>query len=150
MQVCPLCSPIGCKDISPPLHSKDAMAWRDRLQGGGCFVVAVGSVPVVGKHGVTFYAPDSEQAGLLARAQDIENFEKQQRARTLIAEETRSRPTVRAEAAYSDAAQRLISVRLEASEAQSKAHELQVETLSSHAVGRANARAHRANCRRHG
>ena len=105
---------------------EEAMAWRDQLQGSECFVVQSGHA--VGKHSVTFYAPDSEQAGLLARAQDIENFEKQQRAQTLIAEETRS-GSVRAEAAYSDAAQRLVSVRQEASEAQSKAHELQVETL---------------------
>jgi chromosome segregation protein len=104
----------------------DAMAWRDQLQGAECFVVQTGHT--VGKHSVSFYAPDSEQAGLLARAQDIENFEKQLRAQTLIAEETRS-SSVRAEAAYSDAAQRLVLARQEASEAQSKAHELQVETL---------------------
>jgi chromosome segregation protein len=105
---------------------EDAMAWRDQLQGAECFVVQTGHT--VGKHSVSFYAPDSEQAGLLARAQDIENFEKQLRAQTLIAEETRS-SSVRAEAAYSDAAQRLVLARQEASEAQSKAHELQVETL---------------------
>jgi chromosome segregation protein len=105
---------------------EDAMAWRDQLQGAECFVVQTGHA--VGKHSVSFYAPDSEQAGLLARAQDIENFEKQLRAQTLIAEETRS-ASVRAEAAYSDAAQRLVSARQEASEAQTKAHELQVETL---------------------
>ena len=104
----------------------DAMAWRDQLQGAEYFVVQTGHT--VGKHSVSFYAPDSEQAGLLARAQDIENFEKQLRAQTLIAEETRS-ASVRAEAAYSDAAQRLVLARQEASEAQSKAHELQVETL---------------------
>ncbi|NDF78726.1 MAG: chromosome segregation protein SMC [Betaproteobacteria bacterium] len=105
---------------------EDAMAWRDQLQGSECFVVQAGHA--VGKHSVSFYAPDSEQAGLLARAQDIENFEKQLRAQTLIAEETRT-ASVRAEAAYSDASQRLVSVRQEASETQSKAHELQVETL---------------------
>ncbi|MFN5421231.1 MAG: chromosome segregation protein SMC, partial [Burkholderiales bacterium] len=105
---------------------EDAMAWRDQLQGAECFVVQSGHA--VGRHSVSFYAPDSEQAGLLARAQDIENFEKQLRAQTLIAEETRS-ASVRAEAAYSDAAQRLVSARQEASEAQTKAHELQVETL---------------------
>jgi chromosome segregation protein len=105
---------------------EDAMAWRDQLQGAECFVVQTGHA--VGKHSVSFYAPDSEQAGLLARAQDIENFEKQLRAQTLIAEETRS-SSVRAETAYSDAAQRLVLSRQETSEAQSKAHELQVETL---------------------
>ncbi len=105
---------------------EDAMAWRDQLQGSECLVVQAGHA--IGKHSVSFYAPDSEQAGLLARAQDIENFEKQLRAQTLIAEETRS-ASVRAEAAYSDSAQRLVSVRQEASETQAKAHELQVETL---------------------
>lgn len=58
----------------------------------------------------------------------LKTFEKQLRAQTLIAEETRS-ASVRSEAAYSDAAQRLVSARQEASEAQTKAHELQVETL---------------------
>jgi chromosome segregation protein len=104
----------------------DAMAWRDQLQGSECFVLQSGHA--VGKHSVSFYAPDSEQAGLLARAQDIENFEKQLRAQTLIAEETRS-ASIRAEAAYADAAQRLVVVRQQASEALAKAHELQVETL---------------------
>jgi len=104
----------------------DAMAWRDQLQGSECFVLQSGHA--VGKHSVSFYAPDSEQAGLLARAQDIENFEKQLRAQTLIAEETRS-VSIRAEATYSEAAQRLVVLRQEASEAQAKAHELQVETL---------------------
>ena len=104
----------------------DAMAWRDQLQGSECFVLQSGHA--VGKHSVSFYAPDSEQAGLLARAQDIENFEKQLRAQTLIAEETRS-ASIRAEAAYADAVQRLVVVRQQASEALAKAHELQVETL---------------------
>jgi chromosome segregation protein len=104
----------------------DAMAWRDQLQGSECFVLQSGHA--VGKHSVSFYAPDSEQAGLLARAQDIENFEKQLRAQTLIAEETRS-ASIRAEATYSEAALRLVVLRQEASEAQAKAHELQVETL---------------------
>ena len=40
---------------------------------------------------VSFYAPDSEQAGLLARAQEIENLERQLRAQALIADEARSR-----------------------------------------------------------
>jgi chromosome segregation protein len=51
---------------------------------------------------------DSEQAGLLARAQEIENLDKQLRAQALIAEQARS-ALVRAEAAYAEAAQRLVS-----------------------------------------
>ena len=79
-------------------------------------------------HSVSFYAQDSEQAGLLARQQEIENLEKQLRAQALIAEEARS-ALVRAEAAYTDASQRLVSARREAAETQTRAHELQVETL---------------------
>jgi chromosome segregation protein len=76
--------------------------------------------PRVTAHGVAFYAPDSEQAGLLARAQEIENLDKQLRAQALIGEEARS-ALVRAEAAYSDASQRLVATRREASEAQRRA-----------------------------
>ena len=69
-----------------------------------------------------------EQAGLLARAQEIENLEKQLRAQILIADESRS-ALVRAESAYADVTQRLVSARRDATLTQSQAHELQVETL---------------------
>ncbi|HAU56499.1 MAG TPA: chromosome segregation protein SMC, partial [Comamonadaceae bacterium] len=70
----------------------------------------------------------SEQSGVLARAQEIERLDKELRAQALIAEESRT-ALVRAESAYADAAQRLTGVRREASEAQGRAHELQVEHL---------------------
>ena len=104
----------------------DAMAARDRLQAGE--VIYVMSGHAVTRHGVSFYAPDSEQAGLLARAQEIENLDKQLRAQALISEEARS-ALVRAEAAYADASQRLASARRESAEGQSRSHELQVEVL---------------------
>lgn len=105
---------------------EDALATRDKLQPGDVIYVRTGHA--VTAHSVSFYAQDSEQAGLLARAQEIENLEKQLRAQALIAEESRS-ALVRAEAAYADASQRLSTARREASESQSRAHELQVETL---------------------
>ena len=105
---------------------EDALASRQALQPGE--IIFVKSGHCVGVHSVTFYAPDSEQAGLLARAQEIDNLEKQLKAQALIAEESRS-ALVRAEAAYADASQRLVAVRREAAESQSRAHELQVETL---------------------
>jgi chromosome segregation protein len=61
----------------------------------------------VSQYAVAFYAPDSEQAGMLARAQEIENLERQLRAQALIADERAAR-MVRAEAAYTDASQRLV------------------------------------------
>ncbi|RYF19262.1 MAG: chromosome segregation protein SMC [Comamonadaceae bacterium] len=105
---------------------EDALASRDKLQPGESIYVKSGHA--VTAHSVSFYAQDSEQAGLLARQQEIENLEKQLRAQGLINEEARS-ALVRAEAAYSDAAQRLTTARREAAETQSRAHELQVETL---------------------
>jgi chromosome segregation protein len=105
---------------------EDALHGRDQLKAGETIFVKTGHG--VTAHSVSFYAQDSEQAGLLARAQEIENLEKQLRAQAMINEESRA-SLVRAEAAYADAAQRLIAVRREASEAQSRFHELQVETL---------------------
>ena len=105
---------------------EDALASRDKLQPGQMIFVKAGHA--VSAYSVSFYAQDSEQAGLLARAQEIENLEKQLRAQTLISDESRV-ALVRAEAAYADASQRLVGVRREASECQSRAHELQVETL---------------------
>jgi chromosome segregation protein len=77
---------------------------------------------------VGFYAPDNEQAGLLARAQEIENLEKQVRAQALIYEEARS-TLARAEAAYNEARLQLNGARLAASETQAKAHASQVASL---------------------
>ncbi len=105
---------------------EEALAQRGTLQPGE--VIYVQSGHAVYSHSVNLYAPDSEQAGLLARQQEMENLERQLRAQTLINEEART-ALVRAEAAYADAAQRLVSARREAAETQSRAHGLQVETL---------------------
>ena len=105
---------------------ESALGQRERLKSGEAIYVKSGHC--VTAHSVSFYAPDSEQAGLLARAQEIENLEKQQRAQSFISEEARN-ALIKAEAAYSDASQRLVSTRREAAEAQQRAHELQVETL---------------------
>ena len=105
---------------------EDALAQRSQLQPGQSIYLKSGHV--VSAHSVSFYAQDSEQAGLLARAQEIENLEKQVRAQVLIADESRV-AMARAESAYAESAQRLVGARREAAESQSKAHELQVETL---------------------
>ena len=97
------------------------MAQRERLAPGEAIYVKSGHS--VTAHSVSFYAQDSEQAGLLARQQEIENLEKQLRAQHLITEEART-AMVRADAAYSDASQRLVSARREAAETQTRAHDL--------------------------
>ena len=104
----------------------EALSLRGQLQAGDSLWVASGHM--VTAHSVSFYAQDNQQAGLLARAQEIDNLDKQLRAQALITEESRS-SLVRAEATYSDATQRLTVLRKEASDAQTRAHTLQVESL---------------------
>lgn len=104
----------------------EALSHRAQLKAGATIYVPTGHA--VTAHSVSFFAQDSEQSGLLARAQEIEHLEKELRAQALISEEART-ALVRAEAAYADASQRLVSARREASEAKQSAHELQVEML---------------------
>jgi len=104
----------------------DALAARAQLAPGQTVYVSGGHA--VTRHGVSFYAPDSEQAGLLARAQEIENFEKALRAQQLISEEARA-ALARAEAGYMDASARLAAARREAAEGQNQGHALQVQVL---------------------
>ncbi|MDH1428786.1 chromosome segregation protein SMC [Comamonas aquatica] len=104
----------------------EALSHRAQLRPGDTIYVPTGHA--VTAHSVSFYAQDSEQSGLLARAQEIEHLEKELRAQALISEETRT-ALGKAEAAYGDASQRLVSARREASEAKQSAHELQVDML---------------------
>ncbi len=104
----------------------DALAQRGQLSHGEVIMTPAGHA--VSQFAVAFYAPDTEQAGLLARAQEIENLDRQQRAQTLISDAARS-ALVRIEAAYTDATQRLVGARRDAAEAQTRAHQLQVELL---------------------
>ena len=103
-----------------------ALSERSKLQAGE--VIYVKSGHAVSQHSVSFYAQDSEQAGLLARAQEIENLDKHLKAQILISDEAKT-ALIRAEAAYADAAQRLVVTRRDAAEGQKRAHELQVEVL---------------------
>jgi chromosome segregation protein len=104
----------------------EAMAHRSQLTAGEVILTRAGHA--VSLHSVSFYAPDSEQAGMLARAQEIENLDKDVRAQAMMAEEARS-ALIRAEAAYTDASQRLSVLRRDASERQQRHHQQQVELL---------------------
>ena len=105
---------------------EEALASRSKLTHGELILTRAGHA--VSQFAVTFYAPDSEQAGMLARAQEIENLDKQVKAQALIADDARA-ALIRAEAAYTDASQRLAVSRRETSDAQQRAHTLQVEVL---------------------
>ncbi len=104
----------------------DALAERHKLQPGEAIYVSGGHAVMA--HSVSFYAPDSEQAGLLARASEIENLEKNAKAQTLISEQARAALS-RAEAAYLEASQALASARRTAADGQKHSHALQVEVL---------------------
>ena len=103
-----------------------ALAERARLSHGEVIMTPAGHA--VSPFAVSFYAPDSEQAGMLARAQEIENLGLQLRAQAVLADESRG-ALVRSEAAYTEATQRLAAARRDAAEAQTRAHQLQVELL---------------------
>ncbi|MFN9281192.1 MAG: chromosome segregation protein SMC [Betaproteobacteria bacterium] len=105
---------------------EQALADRSRLTRGEVIMTREGHA--VSPFAVTFYAPDSEQAGMLARAQEIENLDRALRGQQLMADDART-ALVRLDAAYTQASQRLAGVRREAADAQSRAHQLQVEWM---------------------
>jgi hypothetical protein len=105
---------------------EDALAQRSQLTPGEVIMTREGHA--VSSFAVTFYAPDSEQAGMLARAQEIENLDRALRAQQLITDEART-SLVRLDAAYTEANQRLVGARRDAAESQSRAHQLQVEWM---------------------
>ncbi len=103
-----------------------ALAQRAQLAHGELIFTPQGHA--VSAQALSFYAPDSEQAGLLARQQEIENLDRASRAQALLAEDARA-SLVRAEAALADVQQRLAQARREAAQAQQSAHQTQVQWL---------------------
>ncbi|MBN3762888.1 chromosome segregation protein SMC [Burkholderia sp. Ac-20365] len=103
-----------------------ALSMRAQLPEGGMFVVKAGHV--VTRVGVQLYAADSEQAGMLARQQEIENLTRQVRAQALLAEEAKA-AAIRAEAAHTQASNALTEVRQQAERATQRVHALQMDVL---------------------
>jgi len=99
---------------------------RSKLPAGAFFVTRQGHV--VSQSSVRFYASDSEQDGMLARQQEIENLTKQQRAQSMLAEEAKSR-AVRADAAMTGATQRLQELRQRVAGLTQAVHSLQIEVM---------------------
>jgi chromosome segregation protein len=119
---------------------EQALAWRGQLGPGEQIVTPAGHC--VGQRTVRFFAPDSEQSGLLQRAQDIHHLELELQAQTLISDEARHR-LVRTEEAMQQASQQLAQARREAVAAQSQAHALQID------VTRLSQRLEQSTRRRH-
>jgi chromosome segregation protein len=83
---------------------------------------------IVSRVSLQLYAEDSEQAGLLARGQEIENLDLQLKAQQLILDEAQSEAN-RAQSAYHQAHQLAQHARQTAEQAVREAHNLEVERL---------------------
>lgn len=101
----------------------EALHLREFLQAGEVVYTPQGHA--VGRFSLSFYAAEGEQAGLLARSQEIENLDKQARAQSLMAQEARS-ALQRAENHYAEVAQQLTKTQSDAARAQTATHDLEL------------------------
>ncbi len=108
-----------------------AMADRARLPAGGCFVTKQGHL--ISKLSVRFYAADSEQDGMLARQQEIDNLVRQVKAQQLIADEARQR-SVQADAALTQGTQKLEELARQVASLTDALHALQMDLLRQNEV----------------
>ena len=122
---------------------EDALARKDQLPKGAQFVVKDGHT--ISRVGVQLYAEDSEQAGLLARGQEIENLDLQLKAQQLILDEAQSEAS-RTQSVYQAAQQAAQQARQTSEQAIREAHHLEVERLQlAQAQERYAARANQLN-----
>ena len=105
---------------------EDALHRREKLPAGGALVTQQGHL--VSRVGVQLYAADSEQAGMLARAQEMEGLEKQLRAQQLIQSELQGELD-QCIANYQAAHQTAEQTRISAEHAVQEAHGFEVERM---------------------
>ena len=105
---------------------EDALQRREKLPAGGALVTQQGHL--VSRVGVQLYAADSEQAGMLARAQEMESLEKQLRAQRLIQNELQSELDQCA-SNYQAAHQAAEQTRIYAEQAVQEVHGFEVERM---------------------
>ena len=101
-----------------------ALAKRVSLPVGGVFVVKSGHM--VDRHSVRFYAPDTEQAGLLARQREIENLQREVKACQMLAEEAVDK-VAKAESAWQQVSQSMAPARTRVGELTQRVHNLRLE-----------------------
>lgn len=106
-----------CTDVTK------ALSMRAGLPPGGLYVVKEGHL--VEQHSIRFYAPDSEQAGMLARQQEIEHLRRDVKARQLIADQTLG-TAARADTAYQQMAQSQGPARQRVAELTQRLHDIQL------------------------
>ena len=105
---------------------EDALHRREKLPAGGAFVTQQGHL--VSRVGVQLYAADSEQSGMLARAQEMEGLEKQLRAQKLIQSELQGELD-QCVANYQAAHQTAEQTRIAAEQAVQEVHGFEVERM---------------------
>ena len=105
---------------------EDALHRREKLPAGGAFVTQQGHL--VSRVSVQLYAADSEQAGMLARAQEMESLEKQLRAQKLMQSELQGELD-QCSANYQAAHQAAEQARIHAEHAVQEAHGFEVERM---------------------
>jgi chromosome segregation protein len=76
---------VWLRDVYVAGDLTEALSRRAELSDGAAWVVAAGHV--VTRHAVRFYAAESEQTGLLARRQQIDNLARELKAAQLIVDE---------------------------------------------------------------
>lgn len=104
----------------------EAFAKRDQLPTGANFVTKQGHL--IGRAMVSFYAADSEQEGMLARQQEIQNLEKQQRAQMMLVDETKTKVT-RADAVVTQLVLQAQEYRQQIAQMTQSVHALQIELM---------------------
>ena len=107
-----------CADVA------EAVAARGKLPAGGLFVMPSGHQ--VDAHSVRFYAPDSEQAGLLGRQREIDDLKREIQAGQVLADQARS-VAAQAEDAWRQAGQAIVPARQRVSELTQRLHDIQLE-----------------------
>ena len=103
-----------------------ALAERAKLPAGACLVTRQGHL--ISRLAVRFYAADSEQDGMLARQQEIDNLVRQVRAHQMLADEARQR-SVQADASLTQGMQRIETLTREVDELTQTLHSLQIDLL---------------------
>ncbi|MGE8519896.1 MAG: chromosome segregation protein SMC [Alcaligenes faecalis] len=107
-----------CQDL------KQALSLREQLTDQMAIVVRDGHL--VDKHSIRFYAPDSEQAGMLARQQEIAHLERELRGAQLIVDEL-GHTSTQAEMALQQVRNGLVPARARVGELTARMHDVQLE-----------------------
>ncbi|WP_449370506.1 chromosome segregation protein SMC [Thiomonas sp.] len=110
--------------IAPSLQQ--ALALRGSLPAQAVLLTREGHA--VSRQSMSFYAPDSEQSGVLARQQEIDNLERQIKAEQLIAEQSRAQ-LHQAEHDLGQAQEQLAALQRRQQQDTQQLHGVQVELL---------------------